>query len=226
MQLALDLDQILNWRREMPMLQFKHQSEDDIPGCLNDWIVGCDADIGGKSEAHLEITAEGKGRFHGNISSHVPDHLEVKIPGYAGFKSKCEGQGYYDIELWDTLPFRYLALRVRGSDGKDDSPPPRRFTVNIQTDGYIPSDLFQHRLFLKTPGKWETILIPFHDFVLTNDGNVESHQIELFRERVKTIGISLIDNRTGPFQLEIDWIKAINTDFTDGDIDQVPFKDS
>ena len=52
---------------------------------------------------------------------------------------------------WDTSLFRYLALRVRGDN--------RKYFVNIQTDTYFQTDLFQHRLFLRTPGQWETVMV-------------------------------------------------------------------
>lgn len=42
---------------------------------------------------------------------------------------------------WDVDPYTYLALRVK-SDG-------RRYTVNVQTDSIIESDIHQHRLFTR-----------------------------------------------------------------------------
>lgn len=41
--------------------------------------------------------------------------------------------------FWDMDPYAYLALRVK-SDG-------RRYTVNVQTDSIVESDIHQHRLF-------------------------------------------------------------------------------
>ena len=57
----------------------------------------------------------------------------------------------FGTPCWDTSLFRYLALRVRGDK--------RKYFVNIQTDGVIQTDLYQHRLFLRTPGEWETIMV-------------------------------------------------------------------
>ncbi|KAJ9068779.1 hypothetical protein DSO57_1025250 [Entomophthora muscae] len=225
--IAWNLDEYLNWRQEMPLIKFSHdrvQTETGTYGCLDDWLVGSDSDIGGKSTASLELTPEGTGMFHGNISQHLLDHLEVKVHGYAAIKSKFLNKTFLSEELWDTSDFRYLALRLRGSDGKNGAPPPRRFSVNIKTDGFVPTDLFQHRLFLNRPGSWETVLIPFQDFVLTNEGRVVPRQMYMNRQKIASIGIALLDNQVGPFCLEIEWIKAFNTDFTDADVDQVPYK--
>lgn len=48
----------------------------------------------------------------------------------------------------------------------------------------VQSDLFQHRLWLGDPGKWQDVLVPFSDFTLTNTGEVAEKQIEMFREKV------------------------------------------
>ncbi|KAI9292269.1 CIA30-domain-containing protein [Neoconidiobolus thromboides FSU 785] len=216
---AFNIDELLNWRKELELINFKKES----PSSLTEkFIIGSDADIGGKSSVNLSLNDCGHAVFSGNISPYMPNYLEIKVHGYAAFKLKTPENGFFESELFDTLPFRYLALRVRGTNGKNGMPPIRRFTVNIQTDSLIPSDLFQHRLFLNKPGEWETVLIPFNEFVLTNDGAVEPQQMSMFREKVKSIGISLLDQKPGPFKLEIDWIKAYNSPYTDGDMDIVP----
>lgn len=48
----------------------------------------------------------------------------------------------------------------------------------------VRSDLFQHRLWLGEPGKWQDVLVPFSDFTLTNAGTMSETQIEMFREKV------------------------------------------
>lgn len=57
------------------------------------------------------------------------------------------------------------------------------------------------------------IKIPFADFVLTNAGEVSQHQITMFRERVRTVGVSLLGGNSGvegPYELGIDSIRAVN----------------
>jgi NADH dehydrogenase [ubiquinone] 1 alpha subcomplex assembly factor 1 len=46
----------------------------------------------------------------------------------------------------------------------------------------------------------------------------------MFRQKVKTVGISIMDRKEGPFNIQIDWIKAMNTEFTEGDLDRIPPK--
>jgi NADH dehydrogenase [ubiquinone] 1 alpha subcomplex assembly factor 1 len=45
---------------------------------------------------------------------------------------------------------------------------------------------------------------------LTNQGFIQEDQIEIFRERVKNVGVSIIDRASGPFELEIESISAVN----------------
>lgn len=54
---------------------------------------------------------------------------------------------------------------------------------------------------------------------------IQEDQIEMFRQKVKTVGISLMDRQEGPFEIELEWIKAMNTEFTEGDMDRIPPKE-
>ncbi|CAJ0639870.1 2891_t:CDS:2 [Entrophospora sp. SA101] len=195
------------WDKEMKMLKLNDQED------LGQWLVGSDKDIGGLSEAKLEITPENKGRFHGYVSLDLPPNYKYEKSGYAAIRSKVRGVTIFGTPMWDTTLFRYLALRVKGDY--------KKYYINLQTDGPVQTDLFQHRLFLRKPGDWETVMIPFRDFILTNHGIIQEPQIAMYREKVKTVGISILDQH-GPFSIEIDWIKAMNTDTTDGDFDMLP----
>jgi NADH dehydrogenase [ubiquinone] 1 alpha subcomplex assembly factor 1 len=105
----------------------------------------------GYSEAKLEITPEGIGKFSGNLSLELPADAEIQQSGYAAIRSKVKPSSMFGTPCFDTTLFRYLALRVRGDH--------RRYFVNIQTDGVIQTDLYQHRLFLRTPGEWQTVMV-------------------------------------------------------------------
>ncbi|RCI02937.1 hypothetical protein CU098_004345 [Rhizopus stolonifer] len=205
------MDGLRGWQKEMPMAALKTEKD------KQHWAIGCDKDIGGFSEAHLDITPEGTGRFHGIISLELPSNREIKQSGYAAIRTKPRDQTLFGTPCFDTSLFRYLALHVKGDR--------RKYFVNIQTDGVVKTDLFQHRLFLRTPGQWETVMIPFKDFILTNNGMIQEDQIDMFREKVKTVGISLMDRQEGPFEIEVEWIKAMNTEFTEGDLDRIPPKE-
>ncbi len=52
-------------------------------------------------------------------------------------------------------------------------------------------------------------MIPFDDFILTNYGKVQEEQLRMDRQKLSTIGISLLDRQPGPFRMEIDWIKVL-----------------
>ncbi|EMD33544.1 hypothetical protein CERSUDRAFT_118111 [Gelatoporia subvermispora B] len=204
-----------------PRTLFRFISRDD----LHNFAIGCDADIGGTSTARFDLDetsvlpgADGApdvvrptGKFWGNMSLEVRRGFEGRIrAGYAGFRNKPRTSLFGTI-LDDVTFHRYLALRVRagGAPGLRNS-----YYVNIQTEGPITADLWQHRLFFRrTDGGWEDVFIDFNDFVLTNAGQVVTGRVEMNRERVRTVGISLLGGNThqaGPFELGIDSISIIN----------------
>ncbi|EGC47828.1 complex I intermediate-associated protein CIA30 [Histoplasma capsulatum var. duboisii H88] len=113
-------------------------------------IAGCktmsDRAIGGYSTANLDyIPADpatntpAHARFHGSISTKLPQNWKVQRTGYAAFRNKDRGLWLFGRLYWDVDPYTYLALRVK-SDG-------RRYKVNIQTDSIVDTDIHQHRLF-------------------------------------------------------------------------------
>ena len=67
--------------------------------------------------------------------------------------------------------------------------------MNVQTDGPVTTDLYQHRLQLDErvgPDEWQTITIPLDAFVLTNTGVVSDVQVSMLREKVLTVGLSVL----------------------------------
>ena len=67
----------------------------------------------------------------------------------------------------------------------------------------VRTDLFQHRLWLPEPASesdphtWTDVLIPFSDFALTNSGELSAHQIEMMRQKVRSVGISVLGPKEG-----------------------------
>lgn len=86
----------------------------------------------------------------------------------------------------------------------------RKYFVNVQTESIVPTDLHQHRLYARRPGEWETVLIKWNEFVRTNHGVVVEPQAEMLRQKVRTVGIGLIDRVPGPYELCIERIWATN----------------
>ncbi|KAJ3218895.1 hypothetical protein HDU67_003534 [Dinochytrium kinnereticum] len=229
---ALKFD--LGWKSDLPMFRFNSVES------LQNFVVGSDADIGGFSEAYWGLTPEKTGRlligiqltgrgeggvspwkkltvlvmqvyFGGNcrqISRKEVNCNEVDMQAYDHMFERP--MTLFHRPRFDTSAFRYLAIRAKGDN--------RQWSVNLQTDGIYPSYLWQHRLYFEKPGEWETLLIPFRDFVLTSHGYVQPRQLAMDRTQVKTVGFSIV-RQNGDFRLELDWIRAVNTHQTFGDMD-------
>ncbi|KAG8745126.1 hypothetical protein FRC10_008737 [Ceratobasidium sp. 414] len=181
------------------------------PDDLRQYAVGSDADIGGNSSAHLEHHPDGYARFWGDMRLDVKSGLEGKLrPGYAGFRNKI----YDDLSL-----HKYLALRVRAAG---DPPTRNSYFVNIQTDGPIQTDLWQHRLYFEKDGEWEDIMIPISNFVLTNQGDLVQHQVRMMNEKIRTIGISILGGKSrtqGRYELGVQSIRAVNESESSTDLE-------
>lgn len=196
------------------------------PESVADCKLLSDADVGGSSTAHLDwvpppnaiptVTA-GDGsdrkpytpipgsyaRFHGTISLELPtDRREISRTGYAGFRTLDRPPTIFGRGLWDIDPYAYLAMRV-----KTDA---RSYFVNVRTESVVPLDLHQHRLFVKKPGQWETVLIKWNDFVRTNHGKVIEPQTGMLRQKVLSIGFSTTDRKPGPYELCVERLWATN----------------
>lgn len=134
--------------------------------------------------------------FSGSISTELPrNNPMIQRTGFAGWRTRDMGYSIFGKVFWDLGQYRYLVMRVK-SDG-------RKYFVNIQTDTIVPTDIHQHILSAKTPGQWETITIPFTEFVRTNHGMVVEPQNEMQTMRVRSVGIGLTDRVQGPFALRI-----------------------
>lgn len=209
-------------RKPRPLIQF--DSADSIGQCK----LMSDKDIGGFTKASLTFqeglkhtnserepgivgdrTENEPGQepshvlFNGTISTELPPNKpDVQRSGYAAWRTRDRGYWMFGKLLWDIDPYAFLALRIK-SDG-------RKYFVNIQTESIVPTDLHQHLLPTYTPGQWETVIIPFHSFVRTNYGMVVEPQREMLRQKVRSVGIGLIDRVPGPFELRIADVYATN----------------
>ncbi|TFL04020.1 complex I intermediate-associated protein CIA30 [Pterulicium gracile] len=201
-----------------PLFTLNSQAE------VEQFAIGSDQDIGGYTTVKLELDEqrrndEGKptGKFSGEMRLQVRPGLENKIrAGYTGFRNKRRPT-LFGEQMEDLSNHSYLGLRVRGAGD------PRTrdcYFVNLQTDGAISTDLWQHRLYFKrTDGDWENVYIPLQNFVLTNFGEMAESQIEMYREKVRSIGISMLGGNSGvagEYELGIDSIWAAN----ERDLDQ------
>lgn len=159
---------------------------------LTDFATGSDIDIGGLSTCTLDKDEEGNGRFWGEMKTSVQQAYEGKVRGgYAGFRNKALptlfGPVHHDLSV-----YTHLAINLRPSGEPQTL---KHWFVNIQTDGPVRSDLFQHRLPIPTnvsPTSWITLNIPLSSFVLTNSGSLSETQIPMMTSRVRTVGLSLL----------------------------------
>ncbi|ODV95789.1 hypothetical protein PACTADRAFT_2100 [Pachysolen tannophilus NRRL Y-2460] len=184
---------------------------------LSQIITRCDQELGGYSTCFMEIDrVQNKpltcAHFHGILNLDTPKkNPKVLHSGWAMFRTKHKNNyqhklfyltDYFGNYKWDFSFYHSLVLRVKGDN--------RKYFLNIQTDNPSRTDLFQHRIFLNNPGKWETVIIPLDDFVLTNRGRLANqYQSEMERERIKSIGIGITDGQYGPYSLYIENIKVL-----------------
>ncbi|KAH7126738.1 complex I intermediate-associated protein 30-domain-containing protein [Dendryphion nanum] len=204
---ALKFEAIKTPRKAFPLISFN--SADDLTLCKR----MSDKDIGGFSTANIDFHPSSEKspshmRFHGNISIALPkDQSHIQRTGYAGWRTLERGATIFGKSLWDVSMYNYLAIHFK-SDG-------RKYFVNVQTESIVHTDIHQHRLHSKTPGEWETVLIKWNDFVRTNYGQVVEPQREMLTQKVRTVGMSLIDRIPAPYDICIGKMWATNADSED-----------
>ncbi|KAF2205107.1 CIA30-domain-containing protein [Delitschia confertaspora ATCC 74209] len=200
--MALKAEALTVPTKAFPLIQF------NSPDALSRCKPMSDMDIGGFSTANLDFHPATKAepshaRFHGTISTELPpDQPKVQRTGYAAWRTLDQGWSLFGKMLWNVEPYNYLAIQFK-SDG-------RKYFVNVQTESIVPTDIHQHRLYSKTPGEWETILIKWNEFVRTNHGQLVEPQRQMLTQKVRTIGIGLIDRIPGPYDLSISKMWATN----------------
>lgn len=216
---------------DTPVLTSRTLYSFNAPADIKQFATGCDGDIGGLSTVHFDLDERpeinksiGKaatGMFWGDMRTRVKPGMEKKIRGgYAGFRNKTRPT-FFGNMLEDASGYDYLALRLRVAG---DPRTHNSYFVNIQTDGPISTDLWQHRLyFRRQDNAWEDVFIPFDSFVRTSLGEMSANQMEMFRERIKSVGISILGGNSGvegKYELGIDSIKVVNED----DVVHAPIK--
>jgi monofunctional biosynthetic peptidoglycan transglycosylase len=62
--------------------------------------------------------------------------------------------------------------------------------------------------FATKSGEWATVKVPFTAFEPTFRGRILSRVESMDTSRLQQIAFMVADKKEGPFQLEIDWVKA------------------
>ncbi|OQR82823.1 hypothetical protein ACHHYP_15460 [Achlya hypogyna] len=178
------------------------------PESTEGWLTSSDRAIGGSSTCSFEFVPtpadskvmgapkDGAAVFSGNLSLSVqPTEQHVVRSGYCAIRGNVPS----GLHLHG---YQGLAMRIK-SDG-------RVYRINAQADGWNPHDLYMG--FLKAPAnEWVEAELAFSDFILTSRGYVQvDDPVKLNPASLRTIGIALADDKEGPFELCIEWIKAVD----------------
>ena len=156
----------------------------DKSGEANVWRVINDGVMGGVSSSTWNITKSGNAVFAGTVS----------LDNNGGFASVRS-----PVSIHDLSAYKGIALRIKG-DGKN-------YKLNLKTDAEFDSILYQAE-FQTEKEKWQLIKVPFSKFTPTYHGVVLSDAPKLDTKAIRRFGFLIADKQQGPFQLEVDWIKA------------------
>ena len=145
------------------------------------WSVENDGVMGGRSRGFVEV-ANGTLVFTGEVVT--------------------EGGGFTSVRAVrqaDLSDYDGIELRVRGSG--------RTFELDVDDGTRSRGREVNRRGPVPTSDSWEIVRVPFASLEESAHGEpVSVDPIDL--SAVRSIGIYIIDGQDGPFQLEVDWIRA------------------
>jgi len=149
------------------------------------WSVVNDGVMGGLSEGKISYTESETLRFRGMLS----------LENNGGFSSIRSARTEMDLSAADGV-----VMRVKG-DG-------RTYQLRLATDArYRGMEMSFRANFATKKSQWTEIKIPFESLKGTFRGRDLSNR-KFDPGNVKRVWILLGDKKAGPFDLEIDWIRA------------------
>ena len=156
----------------------------DDPNAAKPWQTVNDGVMGGRSNGRFKINDDKKLEFYGTLS------LENN-GGFASVRARGVDLGLAKDDV--------IVARVRG-DG-------REYNFNL----YSQRTRNSYRQSFKTKrDEWIEIELPVDKFVATWRGRVFPNE-KLDPSQINGLGIFLGDKKAGPFKLEVEWIKVIQT---------------
>jgi len=171
--------------KEVPMVSLcEFRGEADA----SQWYVIDDSVMGGVSASRFLPGEDGSGIFRGNLS----------LENNGGFCSSRSRPMEFDLTGCDGI-----AVRVRG-DG-------RKYAFNLRTDSRF-NGLYWHQPFETRAGEWTEIRLPFDRFRARIMGTEMPSAGNIDPAAIRTLGFIISDKKEGPFELEIDWIRAYRAD--------------
>ncbi len=168
-----------NWRGQ-PVTEFEPGENEAF-----EWRIVNDGVMGGLSKGVLKFTEDGVMKFSGMLS----------LENNGGFSSLRSGD--VDLDLSNDLG---LLLKVKG-DG-------RTYQARLTTDEtYRGMEMSFSAEFQTTKGKWTQIKVPFSAFKGSWRGRDLSDR-RFDPSKIHRIGLLLGDKQSGPFELEVDYIRT------------------
>ena len=153
---------------------------------ITDWQIVDDGVMGGLSKGKFNISDDKKLKFSGNLS------LENN-GGFSSIRSKRT--------TMDLSQFKGIKMRVKG-DG-------RKYKLRLESDSRYRrmAVSFQHEFSTSKDG-WSEVFIPFDKLKASFRGwNLPGMKFN--SKSIQRVGLIIADKIEGPFELHVDWIKAI-----------------
>lgn len=155
-------------------------NEEDAAG---QWVTVDDTVMGGVSSSK-SVVKDGVLHFTGELS------LENN-GGFCSVRSNTDG--------WTLPDFDGLSVRIKTGE--------RPLRLTVRTDRRFDGVMYRHDLPV-TGDAWTTVRVRFADFKPTYHGRVLSGRPPIDPARLRSVGFIIADGREGPFELQVDWIKA------------------
>ncbi len=154
------------------------------PSDAREWETVNDRVMGGVSNGRVEVTEDGMLRFFGSVS----------LDNNGGFASVRSLPNERDLSVYDGI-----FIRIKG-DG-------HKYAINLRTDLEVRAGSYRHR-FETRAGVWQEVFLPFTEFQLTSFGRKVEDAPPLNARSIRSVGFLISDKQTGPFELQVDWIRA------------------
>eukprot|EP00808_Paulinella_micropora_P002697 g3663.t1 len=135
------------------------------------------------------------------VETTTVENEELRLLGQDEHMSKgfCSFRTPTTDVLLDLSSYSELALRVR-TDG-------RPYMLNIWVESILPAKQYVVRFPEEAARDWHEKFIKFDDLTQTVNGRPTERQNPINLRKIAAMGIS-INDKPGPFKLEIQWVKA------------------
>lgn len=164
----------------------------DSTGSAGPWGSANDTVMGGVSKGSCRVTDSGTLEFSGELS----------LENNGGFASVRVG-----VDSLDLSAYQEILMRVRG-DGK-------RYALSVQTDYRIIAGAYYFD-FQPEAGQWQEVQVPLRALKARSFGRPLPTAPELNSSDIRAFGFIISDKQAGPFRLEVDWIKTVRTNQSEG----------